>query len=153
MTEPEAIGNPVEHKFANGAVYTFQALTLRQEGQVVAWVRTRRMAMAREAFGPMATTDERAAAIRIGMKPPEMDELQAELNSLDTMLHVLYVASDAGKRIPPLAEEEFIDSLGNVGAPELTELLRIAQGIPQIADEEEAESGPNSNPTTDKGAS
>jgi hypothetical protein len=157
MIEPEAIGNPVEHKFANGAVYTFQELSLREQAGVVAWIRSRRMTIAREAFGSMASTEDRAAAIRIGMRPPEMEELQAELNTLETMLHVLYLSSDARRRLPPLSEDEFVDSLGNVGAPELVELLRVAQGITGDTDQEEAESGPNANAnpnrTTEKGAS
>jgi hypothetical protein len=155
--EPEAIGNPIEHTFANGAAYTFRRLSLRDEASVVAWVRSHRIAMAQEAFGPEATADERASAIRIGMKPIAMDEMQMELNSLETMLQVLWLSSDARRRTPPLSADEFVDSLGNVEVAELVELAKIAQGIAASDDvqddEEDAESGPNSNPTMDKAES
>jgi hypothetical protein len=153
MIEPEAIGNPTTHTFANGASYTFRELTLRQQGDIVAWIRSRRRQMALDFIGPNAKPDDRAAALTVAMKPLSPEDLQSELNSIDVMLHVLWISSDSSKRTPPIGPDMFADSLGVVSTEELVELLKIAQGITN--EPEEAESGPNRPPIDSmaKGAS
>lgn len=152
--EPEAIGNPVTHTFASGASYTFQELTLRQQGQIQTWIRNRRLKMGLDALGKDATSDDRAAVIRAMLKPIDQEDIQAELSSLDGILQALWLASDAAKK--GLSAEQFGDSLGNVGIPELVVLVDIIQGGPALGEEggEDAESGPNSTTdTTAKAAS
>jgi len=141
MTEPEAIGNPTTHTFTNGVSYTFRELTLRQQAEIVGWIRSRRRQMALDCIGPNAKPDDRVAAMTVGMKPLPPEDLQAELNSIDVMLHILWMSSDASKRTPPIEPDAFADSLGVASTEELVELLKIAWGI--ISEPEDAESGPN----------
>ena len=97
--------------------------------------------MALDCIGPNAKPDDRVAAMTVGMKPLPPEDLQAELNSIDVMLHVLWMSSDASKRTPPIGPDAFVDSLGVVSTEELVELLKIAQGI--TSEPEDAESSPN----------
>ena len=137
------------HKFPNGVEYTFREITLRQQAEIVAWIRSQRRQSAQEFLTPGITPEDRAAIVGVALKALSPDEQQTELNDLGTMLRVLWMSSDAGKRSPPISAEEFVESLGVVGAEELVEVLRIAQGV--TTEPEEAESGPNRIDTTVKG--
>jgi len=149
MIESEAIGNPIKHEFANGASYTFSELTFRQQGQMQSWIRSRRLKLGLDGLGSDASSEDRAALIRILLKPLDATDIQAEVGCVDGMLYALWLASDATSRLSP---EQFADSLGNVQAPELLELTNHIYGN-VAGNEEEAESGPNLLPTTAKAAS